>query len=93
MTKGEIQERRWIVLGEDGRYVSLGRASDPTSDEILEAEATMVAQGIPGWLAVLSGSPYENADPIMLAVRPLAKPTRTFEEALSAFIERLKSRE
>ena len=92
MAAREIPEKRWIILGEDGRYVSLGRGSDPTDEEILKAEAMLIAQGISGWLAVLAGSPFDDGIPGMLEVRPLAKPTQTFDQARAAFIERLKSR-
>jgi hypothetical protein len=87
-----MQERRWIVLGEDGRYVSLGRASDPTIDEIQEVENALLAEGFSGWLAVLAGSPYENSLPDLLEVRPLAEPTCTFDEARSAFFGKLRKR-
>jgi hypothetical protein len=40
-------ERRWIVLGTDGRHVSLGRDSDPSPEEIEAAEAALLAQGQP----------------------------------------------
>ena len=92
MAAREKQERRWIILGEDGRYVSLGRDSDPTEEEILKVEAMLKAQGISGWLAVLAGSPFENSIPGILEVKPLANPTQTFCEARAAFIKRLKSR-
>jgi hypothetical protein len=92
MPKNQIQERRWIILGEDGRFVSLGQATDPQNEEIQEAETALAAQGLSGWLAVLAGSPYENSAPDLLEVRPLAKPTRTFDEARSAFLAKLKTR-
>ena len=86
-----MQERRWIVLGEDGRYVSLGGASDPTIHEVQEVENALLAKGLSGWLAILAGSPYENTAPDLLEVRPLAKPTRSFDEARSAFLAKLKT--
>ncbi len=92
MLKNQMQERRWIVLGEDGRYVSLGRASDPAIDEVQKVENALLAEGLSGWLAVLAGSPYENSAPDLLEVRPLAKPTRTFAEARSAFLAKLKTK-
>ena len=27
-------ERRWIILGEDGRHVTMGRHSDPSPEEL-----------------------------------------------------------
>ena len=49
-TKDAPLERRWIVLGTDGRYVTLGRASDPSEEEIRRAETSLRAQGLSGWL-------------------------------------------
>jgi len=37
-------ERRWIVLGEDGRHVTMGRNSGPSPDEIARAEAGLADQ-------------------------------------------------
>ena len=79
------RQRRWVVLGDDGRFVTLGRASDPTPDEIAAAEAAMRAQGVAGWLAILQGDPYATAPVEFMEVRPLAGPTSTFAEAVEAF--------
>jgi hypothetical protein len=49
MTTKEIQsrgERRWIVLGEDGRHITMGRHSDPSPEEVAKAEAGLAAQGL-----------------------------------------------
>lgn len=48
-------ERRWIVLGQDGRHVTLGRAAPPSAEEIAAASKAMEAQGLAGWLATLDG--------------------------------------
>jgi len=50
-------EQRWIVLGADGRHVSLGRA-EPTEAEIASASETLAAQGLSGWLARMQGEYY-----------------------------------
>jgi hypothetical protein len=42
-------ETRWIVLGTDGRHVSLGR-TEPSETEIATANDALAAQGISGWL-------------------------------------------
>jgi hypothetical protein len=88
MTTEEIQsrgERRWIVLGEDGRHVTLGRHSDPSPDEIAQAEAGLAAQGLAGWLAVMEGAYYQLGKPSLMMVRPLCDPRRPFAEAVDAF--------
>ncbi len=79
------QERRWIVLGEDGRHVSLGRHSDPSPDEIAQAESGLATQGLAGWLAIMEGGYYTRLRPAVMMVRPLCDPQRPFAEAVEAF--------
>jgi hypothetical protein len=50
-------ETRWIVLGTDGRHVSLGRTK-PSEAEILTASDALAAQGLSGWLARMQGDYY-----------------------------------
>lgn len=92
MAKERSRERRWIVLGTDGRYVTLGRASDPTEEEVRSAEDALHAQGLAGWLAIMEGNPYVGAGPRLLEVRRLAQPTVTFADAAAACIRALGDR-
>jgi len=88
MTTEAIQsrgERRWIVLGEDGRHVTMGRHSDPSPDEIAQAEAGLAAQGLAGWLAVMEGAYYQRGKPSLMMVRPLCSPQLPFADAVDAF--------
>ena len=78
-------DRRWVVLATDGRYVTLGRATDPTESEIRRAEEALRAQGSSGWLAIMSGTAYAKSTPDLMVVRPLAEPKSTFDEAVNAF--------
>jgi hypothetical protein len=80
-----IGDRRWIVLGENGKFVTLGRATDPSEGEIARAEESLRVQGLAGWLAVMSGSPYATRSPTLLMVRPLADPKGSFDAAAEAF--------
>jgi hypothetical protein len=48
-------ERRWIVLTEDGRHVTLSRHTDPTDAEVDATEKTPIDQQLRGWLAVTEG--------------------------------------
>ena len=52
-------EARWIVLGTDGRHVSLGR-TEPSEAEIATASDALAAQGLSGWLARLHGAYYSR---------------------------------
>jgi len=53
-------ETRWIVLGRDGRHVSLGR-SEPSEAEVATTSDALAAQGLSGWLARLEGDYYSRA--------------------------------
>lgn len=79
--KERSKERRWIVLGTDGRYVTLGRATDPSEEEVRQAEEGLRARGLCGWLAIMEGNPYVGAVPKLMEVRSLAGPRVPFEEA------------
>jgi len=52
-------ETRWIVLGTDGRHVSLGR-TEPSEAEIATASDALATQGLSGWLARLQGDYYSR---------------------------------
>jgi hypothetical protein len=49
-------ERRWIILTQDGRHVTIGRAAPPSKAEVEAAAAALAAQGLAGWLATLDGN-------------------------------------
>lgn len=83
-------ERRWIVLVGDGRYVTLGRHSDPSEEEIVRAEEGLRQQGLTGWLAVMQGNPNTGAVLHLMEVRPLAEPEGSFEAAGAACIAQIK---
>ena len=53
-------ETRWIVLGADGRHVSLGR-TEPSEAEIATASDALAAQGLSGWLARMQGEYFSRA--------------------------------
>jgi hypothetical protein len=53
-------ETRWIVLGTDGRHVSLGR-TEPSEAEVAAAGDALAAGGFPGWLASAQGEYCSHA--------------------------------
>jgi DNA-binding transcriptional MocR family regulator len=59
MTMRIETETRWIVLGADGRHVSLGR-TEPSEAEITVASDALAAQGLTGWLARMQGEYYSR---------------------------------
>ncbi len=52
-------ETRWIVLGADGRHVSLGR-TEPSEAEIATASDALATQGLSGWLVCMQGEYYSR---------------------------------
>ena len=78
-------EIRWMVLGTDGRHVSLGR-TEPSEAEVLAASDALAAQGLSGWLARMQGEYYSRA---RVTLEPLqrigADHEAGWELALAAF--------
>ena len=60
---------RWIVLGTDGRHVSLGR-TEPSEAEVKTARDALAAQGLSGWLARMQGEYYSRST---ISVEPLQR--------------------
>ena len=83
------RERRWVVVSEDGRYAPVSCSSEPTEDELREAENSLRNSGLAGWLAIMEGTPYGPA-PGLLRVRSLADPSGRWDDAVAQFLERRK---
>ena len=78
-------ETRWIVLGTDGRHVSLGR-TEPSEAEVLAASDTLAAQGLSGWLARMRGEYYSRGKVTLESLQRIgAEHEADWEAALSAF--------
>ena len=45
-------DRRWLVIADDGRHVTVGRETDPTQDEIKILSGQVDELGVAAWLAV-----------------------------------------
>jgi hypothetical protein len=85
MTMRIETESQWIVLGTDGRHVSLGRA-EPSEAEIASASDALAAQGLSGWLARMQGDYYSQARVTLEPLRSIgAAPEVDWKAALSAF--------
>ena len=78
-------ETRWMVLGTDGRHVSLGRA-EPSDAEIVTASDALAAQGLSGWLTRMQGEYYSRA---MVTLEPVqrvgAEHEADWQAAVAAF--------
>ncbi len=62
--------------------MTLGRYSNPSDTEIVEAESTLLRLGVGGWLAIMEGNPYAGPLPSVMMVRPLANPLSAFADAV-----------
>ena len=66
-----VAERRWIILAQDGRHVTMGRAAPPSEAEVEAAAAALTAQGIAGWLATLDGNYWSRRHIVLTQVQML----------------------
>ena len=78
-------ETRWIVLGTDGRHISLGR-TEPSEAEIATASDALAPQGLSGWLARMQGDYYSRR---RVTLKPLqrigAEHEADWQAAVAAF--------
>ena len=79
------REQRWIVLGADGRHVSLGR-SEPSEAQVKAASDALAAQGLSGWLARMQGKYYSRRKVTLEPLQRIgAAQEPDWQAALSAF--------
>ncbi len=79
-------ETRWIILGADGRHVSLGR-TEPNEAEIVTASDALATQGLSGWLARMQGDYYSRRRVTLEPLRRIGAPHEAdWQAALSAFL-------
>ena len=65
------QKTTWIVLGADGRHVSIGRHREPDAEDLQRVSDGLAQAGQEGWLALLYGD-YWTAKGVRVDVlRPL----------------------
>jgi hypothetical protein len=80
------RERRWLLLAETGDHSWLGRASCPSENEIIAAEASLSRVGIGGFLAVSEGDYWSRRPMSLLEVRRLNGTGTSFDTAVKAFL-------
>ena len=86
MTHTVVRERRWIILGEDGGHVTIGRHTDPSEDELARAKESPRTTSQGGWLAILEGRYYGTREAVsLMMVRELVPARRPWELAVDAF--------
>jgi hypothetical protein len=64
-------ERRWIILAQDGRHVTMSPAAPPSAAEVQAAAAALAAQGLSGWLATLDVNYWSRRRVAFAAVQML----------------------
>jgi hypothetical protein len=78
-------ETRWMVLGTDGRHVSLGR-TEPSEAEIATASDALAAQGLSGWLTRVQGDYYSRGKVTLEPLQRIgADHEADWQAALAAF--------
>ena len=81
-----VAERRWIILAQDGRHVTMGRAAPPSEAEVEAAAAALAAQGLAGWLATLDGNYWSRRRVALAPVQMLGDgATLDWPAAITAF--------
>ena len=79
-------ERRWIILAQDGRHVTMGRAAPPSEAEVEAAAAALAAQGLAGWLATLDGNYWSRRRVALAPLQTLGDDARLdWPAAVAAF--------
>lgn len=84
--KPKSAERRWIILAQDGRHVTMGRAAPPSEAEVETTAAALAAQGLAGWLATLDGNYWSRRSVVLALVQLLGDgATLDWPAAVTAF--------
>lgn len=80
-------DTRTILIGEDGRHVSLSRYGAPDDAEVAVIATKLTAAGLGGWIASMTGNYYAKRGKLHVeAVREVAKPATSFDAALARFL-------
>lgn len=83
-------EQRWIVLGADGRHMSLGRATPPTDIEIIGVSDALAAQGLSGWLVCMQGEYYSRGKVTLEPLKRIGADREADWQAALAVFQRLR---
>ena len=84
--KPKSAERRWIILAQDGRHVTMGRAAPPSEAEVETTAVALAAQGLAGWLATLDGNYWSRRSVVLAPVQLLGDgATLDWPAAVTAF--------
>jgi hypothetical protein len=67
-------ETRYLIIAEDGRHVTLGRAYAPTPEEIKKCSEGLAKQGLAGWYTIMRGDYWGRREPALEAVQEVGMP-------------------
>jgi hypothetical protein len=67
-------ETRYLIIAEDGRHVTLGRAYAPTPEEIEKCSEGLAKQGLAGWYTIMRGDYWGRREPALEAVQEVGMP-------------------
>ena len=82
-----MKEKRWLIVAQDGRHVTVGRHTDPAPEEIERAGLSLDELGIAGWLAVSEGIYHSGGEVVLLMVRRITEMNGRWEDAERAWHE------
>ena len=82
-------ETRRIVLGADGRHVSLGR-TEPSEAVVMAASEALAAQGLSGWLAYMQGNYYRRGKVTLEPLQRIGAAHEADWQAAIAAFQRLR---
>lgn len=67
-----MSETRWLIVAQDGRHVTMGRAAPPSDDEVMRCAEALVAQGIVGaWFVEMSGQYWSRRRVSLVPIRQI----------------------
>jgi hypothetical protein len=76
-----MKEKRWLIVAQDGRHVTVGRYTDPAPEEIERAGLSLDEIGTAGWLVVSEGIYHSDGAVALLMVRRITERDGNWSEA------------
>lgn len=79
-------DRRYLVVAQDGRHTTLGRATEPDEEALDTAAEGLDSLGLAGWYVLSEGRYYVPEDVIsLLPIRRLTSTDGRWDVAVAAF--------
>lgn len=82
-------ERRYLLVAQDGRHTTLGRATEPDDETLDTAAEGLDSLGLAGWYVLSEGRYYVPEDAIsLLPIRRLTSTEGDWDVAAGEFVRR-----